>query len=310
VTDTKPAGTASDLGVVEPLRIPGGARARETWAGLPLLSRIFVAAAGIDVVVRMLGLLDTQLGFALDYPLSWFTAFLPRDALILLPAVLLARRPDALDSTPLVMRGAVLIALVTFLLDPLRGLLSGNRLDPILAPTIVSILGILLTAGGWWWMAHGLRALNPVRPAESFAGLANIVGGAITIAAVANLGIALLGRPPDIGNPTWTSLLQLNSAMFAAQSLAFAYLARTVVLGTGDPARPREATAIATASLVLFAAGSMLLIVPMQGAIWTAIYWVTGPVAMTGFVVAFGLGLADPSGTIDPVVQTEQPVPA
>ena len=34
------------------------------------------------------------------------------------------------------------------------------------------------------------------------------------------------------------------------------------------------------------------------GPIWSAIGLVTGPVAMTGLVVAFGLGLADTSGGI------------
>ena len=38
--------------------------------------------------------------------------------------------------------------------------------------------------------------------------------------------------------------------------------------------------------------------------------WITGPVAMTAFLAAFPLGLADPSGTIEPAVHTEQPVPA
>ena len=38
-------------------------------------------------------------------------------------------------------------------------------------------------------------------------------------------------------------------------------------------------------------------------AVLTGVYLLTGPVAITAFVVAFGLGLADPSGTIEPVTQ-------
>jgi hypothetical protein len=298
VTESKPA-ASPDLGVVDPMRIPGGAAARRAWDGLPILARVFIVLAAVDVVVRALGLLDTNLGLLLGVPLTWFTAFFPHDALILLPALVVIRRPDALDATPMVVRGAVLVALVEVLNAPLRGLFSGGRLDPVLLPSVVSILGILLTAGGWWWMAQGLRWMNPVRPLETYAGLANLVGGGIAFAALANLALVLFRPAADVGNATWTSLLQLDSALFAVPSLALAYLARVVVLGTGDPNRPIAATYLATASLTLYAIGSVLLLAVGEGAIWIVIGFVTGPVAMTGFVVAFGLGLADPSGTIE-----------
>jgi hypothetical protein len=119
----------------------------------------------------------------------------------------------------------------------------------------------------------------------------------------------------DLGDPIWTALLQLNSAMFVVQSLAFAYLARIAVLGTGDPGRPAAATNLATGSLVLLAIGAIVLaigplLIPVTGqnAIWVVLGWLTGPVALTAFVASFGLGLADPSGTIEPAVQTEGPV--
>ena len=317
MTDTKPAATTGDLGVGDPIRIPGAARARALWVGLPQVSRAFIALTAMDVVVRALGLFGTNLFLSIDDPLSWFSAFFPHDALILLPALILARRPDAIDATPLVMRGAIAVALVELLSTPARGLVSGNPLDPIVAPTIVSIVAILFLAGGWYWLALGVRALNPVRPAESSAGLANLVGGALALTALIYLAEALFGAPPDVGNPTWTALLQLNNAMSVVQSLAFAYLARTVVVGTGDPARPTAATNLATGSLVLMALGSVLmaigpLLFPVigQNAIWVVTGWITGPIAMTGFFAAFALGLADPSGTIEPAVHTEQPVPA
>ncbi len=306
MTDPKPAASTPDLGVIDPMRISDGAAARRAWNDLPNVAQAFVVMAAVDVVVRALGLLDTHLGFYLDAPLTWFTAFFPHDALILLPALVLVRRPDALEATPLVARGAALIALVELLDGPLRGLVSGGRIDPILLPTVVSILGILLTAGGWWWIGQGLRWMNPVRPAESYAGLANLVGGGIAFVALVNLGV-VLSRPADVGNPFWTGLLQLDSALLVVPSLALAYLARVVVLGTGDPSRPRQATYLATASLTLLAIGSVLLLAVGEGGLWTVLGFVTGPVAMTGFVAAFGLGLADQSGTIEPAVQTQQP---
>lgn len=318
MSDTRPAATGAEgLGVVDPLRIPGAATARHAFLGLPRIARVFVALVGVDVVVRALGLFGTGLFLFLDNPLTWFSAFFPHDALILLPALVIARRPDAIEATPLVMRGAIAVALVELLNTPLRGIVSGNPLDPIVAPTIVSIVAILFLAGGWYWLALGLRALNPVRPAESSAGLANLVSGALVIIALINFATTLFGPAPDVGNSSWTALFQLNSAMLVVQSLAFAYLARAVILGTGDPARPTAATNLATGSLVLVAIGAILLtigplLIPVTGdnAIWVVLGWLSGPVAMTAFVAAFGLGLADASGTIEPVVHTEQPVPA
>jgi hypothetical protein len=318
MTDTKPAvATAEGLGVVEPLRIPGAAATRRAFLGLPPAARVFVALAGVDVVVRVLGLFGTGLFLFLDNPLTWFSAFFPHDALILLPALILARRPNAIEATPLVMRGAIAVALVELLNTPLRGIVSGNPLDPIVTPTIVSIVAILFLAGGWYWLALGLRALNPMRPADSSVGLANLVSGALVITALTSFVTTLFVPAPDVGNPSWTALFQLNSAMLVVQSLAFAYLARVVILGTGDPARPTAATNLAAGSLVLVAIGAILLtigplLVPVTGdnAIWVVLGWLTGPVAMTAFVASFGLGLADASGTIEPAVHTQQPAPA
>ena len=318
MTDTKPAvATAEGLGVVEPLRIPGAAAARRAFLGLPPVARLFIGLAGVDVVVRGLGLFGTGLFLFLDNPLTWFSAFFPHDALILLPALILARRPNAIEATPLVMRGAIAVALVELLNTPLRGIVSGNPLDPIVTPTIVSIVAILFLAGGWYWLALGLRALNPMRPADSSVGLANLVSGALVITALTSFVTTLFGPAPDVGNPSWTALFQLNSAMLVVQSLAFAYLARVVILGTGDPARPTAATNLAAGSLVLVAIGAILLtigplLVPVTGdnAIWVVLGWLTGPVAMTAFVASFGLGLADASGTIEPAVRTQQPAPA
>jgi hypothetical protein len=318
VTEPTPAATSAEgLGVVDPLRIPGAAAARGAFLGLPPVARVFVALVGVDIVVRALGLFGTGLYFSLDQPLSWFTAFFPHDALILLPALILARNPDAVDATPMVMRGAIAVAAVELLNTPARGLVSGNPVDPILGPTIVSIVAILFLAGGWYWLALGLRALNPVRPAETSAGLANLVGGALVLTALVNLVMTLVGPAPDVGDPTWTALLQLNSALLVAQSLAFAYLARVVVLGTGDPTRPAAATNLASASLTLLAIGGVALLlgalvmpVTGQNTIWVLVGFVTGPVATTAFLASFGLGLADPSGTIEPAMQTEHPVAA
>jgi len=311
MTEPRPAIATSDLGVVDPMRIPGSATLRRAWRALPILARVFVALAGVDVAARALGLFGTGLYLHLEYPLTWFTAFFPHDALILLPALIVARRPDALDSMPLVVRGAVAVAAVELLSAPAGNLVSiGNAPDPVVAPTVISIVAQLVTAGGWLWLAQGLRALNQAKPTESIAGLANLVAGALAIAALANLALALFGPQPDVGEPTWTTLLQLNNAVLAVPALAFAYLAGSTVLGTGDQTRPYAARQLAMGALVLLAIGSLVMFAVGQGAVWVLIGFATGPLPMTAFLVAFGLGLADPSGTIEPAVQTQQPLPA
>ena len=319
----EPTATRSNaLGVVDALRIPGAAAARRLWDGLPRLSQVFVALAAIDVVIRALGLLDTYLFLDLGQPLSVITAFLPHDALILLPAVLVWRRRDALEATPLITSGAIAVALAELLNAPLRGYLSGNPLDPFTAPTVIAIIASVATAAGWIAIAEGLRDLNPPKPDSAAAGLANLVGGAIALGAFIQLWSVFVQPAPDLGVPGWTTLAKLSGAALALGGFAFAYLGRVIVQGMGDRARPIQAINISTAALTLYAIGSLLtslvslvaLAMPtwsdVAGAILTGIFLLTGPVALTALVVAFGLGLADPSGTIEPAVQTEPPVRA
>jgi hypothetical protein len=308
-----PEARTNALGVVDQLRIPGVARARRLFLGLPRLSQIFVALAAIDIVVRGIGLFGTSLFLDLAYPLSVITAFFPHDALILLPAVIVWWRPDALEATPLVARGAIAVALAELLNAPLRGLTSGNPQDLFVAPTVIAILATIVTSAGWIAIAEGLRQLNPPKPEATAAGLANLVGGAIAVGALAQLVTVLLGPGPELGEPGWNTLASLANAILGLGGFAFAYLGRTVVAGHGDPHRPTRATNVATAALTLYAIGSLLttlltiaaLSLPAWSdavsAVLTGIYLLTGPVALTAFVVAFGLGLADPSGTIEPV---------
>lgn len=297
------------LGVVDPMRIPGLDRARAAWRRLPPLGQVFVVLAAIDVVVRAIGLFGTSLFVDLGNPLSVITGFVPHDALILLPAIVVWRRVDAVEATPLVMRGAILVALVELLNAPLRGLTSGIPIDPFLLPTIVSIAAAFLMAAGWMTLGLGLRELNPAKPEQSTAGLANLVGGAIVLAAVVNLAGLFLLPQGDFVDPRWNALLQLGSGMSIVQMVALAYLARIVVLGNGDARRPSLARKTATSAAVLVAIGSIVsgvmdLLALVQNAfaqsiwtggapVWLAIGLLTGPVAMTALVVAFGLGLAD-----------------
>ena len=297
MTDSKPAASANDLGVVDPIRIPGAARARRLWAGAPWLSRVFVALAAVDVVVRALGLFGTSLFIELTMPVTWITAFLPHTALVLLPAVIAHRRPNAVVELPLVTRGAILVALVELLRDPLGNLASGVAVDQFVGPVLVVMAGVIAAAVGWIAIARGMRSFTPPTPRDQVAGLAGFVAGGLAIAAfVSAMGSILLGNP-DPGDSWWDALLRLNNAVISLSGLALAYLAWVIVRGTVDPDRPALATRLATVSVAGLAIGSILLWFGGQGPIWTGVFLITHTAAWTGLVVAFGLGLADPSGS-------------
>ena len=309
--EPKPAPHASDLGVVDPMRIPGLARAQQWWRSLPRLAQVFVALAGVDIVIRALGLFGTTFSYGSLDPLSLVLGFLPHDALILLPAVIMWRRPDALETMPFGLQGALAVALVELLSAPLRGIVSGNAVDQMTGPTIIAIAATLITAGGWIGIARGMRWYMPAKPDESVAGLANIVAGGLVLGAFFGTILALfVPNSFELGDPLWNDLARLNGAILSLSGLALAYLAWIVVRGTRDPGRPPAATYLATISFSALAIGSLLGPFLGPGVLWLLIWLLTHQLATTALVVAFGLGLADPSGTIEPAVQTEQPVPA
>ena len=295
MTDSKPVAATTDLGVVDPMRIPGGARALQLWANLPTLSRVFVALAAVDIVVRALGLFGTSLFLEISEPLTWITAFLPHTALILLPAVIAARRPSTGDELSLVVRGAIVIALVELLKSPVGNLASGVAVDQVIGPVVVAMAGALATAVGWVAIARGIRSFGPPTPADPIAGLAGLVAGGLAIGAFLAAGSSILVSELDLGDAGWNTLLRLNNAVVALSGLGLAYLAWVVIRGTDDPARPAPATKLATTSLAALAIGSILLWFGGEGPIWIGVYLLTQTAAWTALVVAFGLGLADPA---------------
>jgi hypothetical protein len=254
VSELQPGASTSDLGVVDPLEIPGAAPVGRLWSGLPALGRSFVALVALDIVVRALGLLGTSLYIELTAPLTWITAFLPHDALILLPAVILARRPSAAIDAPLVLRGAVTVALIEALKDPVRGL-------------------------------------------------------AFVLAAAVSAVSAILTPNLDLGGDVETFLARSTSTVVALSGLGLAYLGWVIVRGTDDSRRPARATKLATVSMTALALGAALTLVAGEGPLWLWVFVVTFVGGYTGLVVAFGLGLADPSGTIERVVPTDDAAP-
>ena len=95
VSDADPTGGTNQLGVVDPLRVPGLERARRFWRELPMLGRLFVVAAAVDFVAALIGLAGLHSYIDLAVPLAIVTSFLPHYALLVFPVVVLARNPDA-----------------------------------------------------------------------------------------------------------------------------------------------------------------------------------------------------------------------
>ena len=295
MTDSKPAAPTNDLGVVDPMRIPGAAEARRLWATLPWLSRAFVVLVVVDVVVRALGLFGTSLFLELSAPVTWITAFLPHDALILLPAVIAYRRPNALVELPLVTRGAIVVALVELLKSPVGNLASGLGLDQVLGAVAVAMAGAIASAVGWVALARGMRSFTPPFPPEPIPRLASLVAGGLAMGAFLWAGSAILLLNVDAGDPGWTTLLRVSNVVVALGGLGVAYFGWVVVRGTGDPDRPARATQLATISLAALAVGAVLNWFAGPGLVWLVVILVTHTAAWTGLVVAFGLGLADPA---------------
>jgi len=307
--EPQPTVSTSDLGVVDPIRIPGVARAIRIWSGLPRPAQVFVALVGVDIAIRALGLFHTSLFLEVSAPLTWLTAFVPHDALILLPAVILARRPSAMAESPDLVRGAIAVAIVELSKDPLRGLLTGNGADGgLVSIVLIGLIASLATAAGWVAMARGMQGMTPPRPFDSTRLLANVIGGALALLALTAAVSALLGQGLELGDETSALLVRLAGAAAALGGLGLAYLAWVIARGTDDPARPAVATKLATASVAGVAIGSFLSLAAGTGLVWFLIVVATWVGGMTGLVVAFGLGLADPSGTIERTVPTDDPV--
>lgn len=321
MTDGRDAPPATNaLGVVDPIRLPIPAALPRAWRRLPLLARVFVGLAIVDIVARAVGFAGTSLFLDLTTPLGVLTAFAPHSLLILFPALLLLRRPDADRATPLVLRGAIVIALVELLGDPVGSLVgSSSGEDLIGASLLVSIAATALKAVGWIAIAIGLLRLAPPAPSRFLAGLSNLV-----FAAIAGLGLvylvgALLGPRTDIGVPGVDGLFLLNSVAGAGGLVAWAFLGRVIVRGADDARRSPVATRLAVAAFGFIAVASAIDAV-MNAAFIVMRAFGPGPALVPGqpfqevmvvgsiasgilgsllgtsaVIVGFGLGLADTS---------------
>lgn len=308
---SNPPGGGSDaeaLGVVDPIRLPLPAALPRAWRRLPALGKAFVVLAALDVLVRALGLFGTSLAVDVAVPVSFVTAFAPHSLLILLPAILLFRRTDAQVTTPLVFRGAMVVAVLELVREPIQGLTADvNPEGAIASSGILYAVATLAIAAGWLAIGIGLAALNPARPGPSIAGLANLVSGAIVAGAVVGLASLFILPTMEGGDPGLNSALAAGAVAFAVQTIVWAFVARAAIRGTGDSRRPLVATYTATGAFILIGIGGALGALVGVFAIvqysfelgigapeWAlALGWAGGGLATSLVVVAFALGLAD-----------------
>ena len=301
------------------------------WRRMPLLGKVFVGLAVLDIVVHATRFAGLSLNIEPVVPMSLVTAFLPRSLLILLPAVILARRPDAARATPLILRGAVIVALVELVVEPLNTLVIGpGGQDSFAAWGLMSIAASITTAIGFVAIAIGLAALNRSMPGPAVTGLANLVAGTIGLGAITSLLVLVVTPQVDLGLEGVNAILVLASAFYLVPSVALAVLARAIVRGTNDARRPAAATFTATAAMVISAVGWFLVLLvnvivvaqvafllstaTLAGSV--SLGWAGDGMVMSALVIAFGLGLADGAFSIPagepalPPASDEAPVEA
>jgi hypothetical protein len=287
---TDPARTNS-LGVVDPMRLPIPTALARWWRKLPLLGRAFVGLAAIDTTGRIVGFLYPQIVlYDLADPVLILANLFPRELVILLPVLVLSRRADAAEATPLVVRGAVLLALVEFL-RPLLLSSGFGCLGPenILVWTLLSLIGALARAWAWVTIGRGLLQVSTPSPSPNIAGFANLVAGALGGVAVLHLLVYLVGPQPELWDGGSNGLYLLTGTFFLIDAMALAYLARIVVRGFGDPRRPAQATRLAATAF-----GVLGVVALLDATLGLA----------TLFRTTFGLGFIPAFGGVDsgPVV--------
>jgi hypothetical protein len=278
----------------------GARRARR----LPRTATLFIALAVGDIAIRGL-LLWLESITSTDGYQPTGSPVVTADLLILLPALITVRRTSAAADTPLIHWGGVAIGLTAFLTGGI-GRFLGLPAEAFFVTPQTQLLEALAWTVGLILVARGLSKLNPSRPDAFAAGLANLVTGAIVVAAIARLLSFLISIEANIrvfSHFDWTGSFMSIGAVTMGQ-LAIAYLARKVIRGFEDPSRPETATRLGTIAAVLY--GVTALTSNMLNGVETVVASIRLPedafvilaymtdIALVLLVASFALGLADP----------------
>ena len=319
----------TDSGVVDPLRIPPWIRepAERWWRELPPLARVFVGLTLVDILGRSVGLLAPVVDWAYLTPLGFVSTFLPHDLWILLPALLVVRRPDAAVATPWILRGAVIVAVTELATAPLEALLGFGSTSLATLPLLAAVAGSVALLVGWLVLGRGLAALNPGEPTETAAMLANLCGGAVLLSAAIGLASTLVQPALDLGDPGLLQAMTLSSLAASLRLVGWAYLLWVVVRGVGD--RRRSPAALTTAASGAILASVLLLAADLAsrllaglgidlssgsglGQVLMILEWLGYSIGPTLILVAFAIGLAEPPipYTPPPIVPAAEAEPA
>ena len=264
-----------------------------------MVARLFIGLTALDALARTIGIIEPGVGGDL---VGLFASYVPRDALILLPALVLARRPTAATDAPWLTRGSIVLALVTLLTRPtlsiIGNLLPVESIDPHVA---LGVVEIGLRGAAYAGLGIGLMTLNPKSPRPVSAGLGNLIGIGVLVAFVGFLVGSLIVNTRVDALGTEVPLWSYVSPFFAG--LGLAYLLRAVARGLDDPSRPERATRIGASGALIWMLA--LLAEALFGAIWIVAHVslpddvgvalglleAIGPLLI---VIAFGVGLGDP----------------
>ncbi len=289
--------------VVGELRIPDSVR--RAYRSTPGLATAFIGLAVVDVFARILGLLLPAVDLDLARPLAVLSSFLPRDLLIVLPAVVVLRLPAAVRVTPWVVGGAVVVALGTLLERPL-----GTIVVPV---SMGFSAAVILPAIGWVAMGLGLTVLNPKTPPPIVAGTANLVALMVVVAAAMLALLPLvIPRSLDLHDPAILRAVLWIGVTGVLGALAWGFFLRAVVRGYAEPRRPERATSLGTfATLIAAGLGLAIAILTtvarvdpglmepiVQSPLYPPLFWLASGGATSVLVLAFGLGLADPMSRV------------
>jgi hypothetical protein len=270
---------------------------------LPRLAQVFVALTVTGVLFRVLVWLLQTL-FHTDAAQQQTDIFVLHDLVILLPAIILWRRPTAATDTPFVLWGAVGLATVTFVFGPIAPFIGLPVVDRYTSTQPVLMAG--LETASWILIGGGLARLNPPVPRPTTAGFANLLSGALILATLVALliGIAsFVAQTRQFVHIDWPVVIVSMTATFA-YPFGFAYVARAVARGLDDPNRAAFAIRLGTAAVALEIVPRV--IGPLAFALETALHWrglpagafatlgVMSDIAFVMLLIAFGLGLADP----------------
>src|SRR5437868_6214358 len=203
-----------------------------------------------DAVARTIGLIEPSVG---GDEIGLILSFIPRDAWILLPAIIVIRRPTAAMDVPWLFRGALCIAVVTLIDRPLAAMVGGLLPpDPIEPHVALNSIDAVLTGAALAILAFGLERLNPHPPRPALAGLANLAALGVLGAFLAGFVASLLTdlRLDIVFSPPWWSY-----AGGLLHGACVAYFARAVARGLDDPSRAQGATRTAASGALLWALG-------------------------------------------------------